>query len=114
MRILLVLLASLCAYSTIDRMDGWTQSCQEGWRLHLIKRPHHTFTDKGLATPLPLMALVDPAASRSYIVGSKRSGVVGRVKGKIWRRRCTCSGVRGRRNRGVIRMGLGLIRLLTF
>ena len=53
------------------------------------------------------MALLDPAASRSCIVDSKRSGVVGRVKGKILRRRCTCSGVRGKRNRGVIRMGLG-------
>ena len=68
---MLVLMAPLRAYLTIGRMVGWTQSCKEGWRLHLLKRLHCPLKDKGSATPLPLTALAAPATSRSYILGPK-------------------------------------------
>ena len=65
MRLLLVLLAPLRASLTIGRMAGWTQSRQEGWRLHLLKHSHCPLTDERSATPLPLTALATLAASRS-------------------------------------------------
>ena len=43
MRLLLVFPAPIRASITIGRMAGWTQSCQEGWRLHLLKRPSFYF-----------------------------------------------------------------------
>ena len=65
MRLLLVLPAPLRASLTIGRMADWTQSRQEGWRLHLLKRPHRHLTDEGPETTLPLTTLAAPAASRS-------------------------------------------------
>ena len=78
MRILLVFPVQLCASLKIGCMAGWTQSYQEGWRLHLLKRPHRPLIDKGSETTLPLTVLAAPAALRSYIVSSGRSDVVGR------------------------------------
>ena len=65
MRLLLVLPAPRCVYLTIGRMSGWTQSFQEGWRLHLLKHPHRTLTDKGLEMPLLLTVLEATALLRS-------------------------------------------------
>ena len=69
-------------------------------------------TYKVSATPFPLTALTSPAASRSYIVGSKRSGLVGKGECEIWRRRCAGSGARAKRTRGVTRMVRGLIHVV--
>ena len=56
-----------------------------------------------------MVKLVSLAASRSFIVGSNSSGMVGRGECNIGRKRCAGSGARARRIRGVTRMGLGLI-----
>ena len=83
MQLLLVFPAPLCAFLMTGRMAGWTQSRQEGWSLHLLKRPHRPLTDEGLAMPLPFTVLAALAASRSSIFGLKRTGVVGRGECEI-------------------------------
>ena len=78
MGLLLVLTAPIFVSLTIRRLAGWTQSCQEVWRMHLLKRPHCLLTDEGSTTSFTLTALSAPAALRRYIVSVKRSGMVGR------------------------------------
>ena len=53
---------------------------------------------------MPLMALAAPDASRSYIFGSKSSGMVGGGECNIWRKRCAGSGERLKRTRGITSM----------
>ena len=83
MRLLLLFPKTLRAPLTIGHMDGWTHSCQEGWLLHLLMRPHHPLTDEVSATSLLFIALAAPDVSRRYIVGLKRGSVVGRVECNI-------------------------------
>ena len=59
----------------------------------------------GESGSLTLAVLTAPAASRIYIVGLKRSGMVGRRECEIWRRRCAGSDETAERRRGVTRMG---------
>ena len=78
--------------------------------MYLLKRPHRTLTENESTKPLLLTELEYPAASRRYIVGLKRSGIVEREDLNIWRRRCTGSGTRAKGVRDVSRMGRGFIQ----
>ena len=79
MLLLLLLLAPLRASLTIGCMSGWTYSRQEGWCLHILNRAYCPLTDKESTMPFPLTLLEALSASRIWIVGLKRSGVVGEV-----------------------------------
>ena len=60
MRLLLVFTAPLCSSLRVGRGAGWTQSRQQGLRLHLIKHPYLPLTDEQSATPFSVYSVGSP------------------------------------------------------
>ena len=60
MRLLLMLLAPLRESLVIVRVVGWTQSRQEGWRLHLLKIPHFPFNIQRISNAIAVDGVGSP------------------------------------------------------